>query len=35
LPPMSRELLLRHLDGQPAKKVEITAKDGEFAFAFD
>jgi type VI secretion system protein VasG len=35
LPQMSRELLRRNLDGAPAKKAEITARDGEFVFAFD
>ncbi len=35
LPQMSRELLRRHLDGAPAKKAEITARDAEFAFSFD
>jgi type VI secretion system protein VasG len=35
LPQMSRELLRRNLDGVPATKAEVTAKNGEFAFAFD
>jgi type VI secretion system protein VasG len=35
LPQMSRELLRRNLDGAPAKKAEITARDGEFVFAFE
>jgi type VI secretion system protein VasG len=35
LPQMSRELLRRNLDGVPASKTEVTAKHGEFAFAFD
>ncbi|MDP9033568.1 MAG: type VI secretion system ATPase TssH [Myxococcota bacterium] len=34
LPQMSRELLRRNLDGVPAKKAEVTAKNGEFGFAF-
>jgi type VI secretion system protein VasG len=35
LPQMSRELLRRNLDGVPAKKAAITARDAEFAFSFD
>ena len=35
LPQMSRELLRRNLDGTPAKKAEITARGGEFGFAFE
>jgi type VI secretion system protein VasG len=35
LPQMSRELLRRGLDGTPAKKVEVTAREGEFGFGFE
>ena len=35
LPQMSRELLRRNLDGAPALKAQVTAKDGEFGFAFE
>jgi type VI secretion system protein VasG len=35
LPQMSRELLRRNLDGKPAAKAEVTAKGGEFGFAFE
>jgi type VI secretion system protein VasG len=35
LPQMSRELLRRNLDGKPATKAEVTAKGGEFGFAFE
>jgi type VI secretion system protein VasG len=35
LPPMSRELLRRNLDGKPATKAEVTAHGGEFGFAFE
>jgi type VI secretion system protein VasG len=35
LPQMSRELLRRDLDATPAKKVEVTARGGEFVFGFE
>jgi len=35
LPAMSRELLRRNLDGQPALKAQITVKGGDFGFAFE
>jgi type VI secretion system protein VasG len=35
LPQMSRELLRRNLDGTPAVKAAVSAKDGEFGFVFD
>ena len=35
LPQMSRELLRRNLDGNPARKAEVTVKDAEFGFAFE
>jgi type VI secretion system protein VasG len=35
LPQMSRELLRRNLDGTPALKAQVTAKDGEFGFVFE
>ena len=35
LPQMSRELLRRSLDGVPATKAHVSARDGEFGFAFE
>jgi type VI secretion system protein VasG len=35
LPQMSRELLRRNLDGNPATKAEVTVKNGDFGFAFE
>jgi type VI secretion system protein VasG len=35
LPEVSRELLLRTLDGKPPQRVAITAKHNEFSYSFD
>jgi type VI secretion system protein VasG len=35
LPEVSRELLLRTLDGRPITKVSVTARDNAFHYAFD
>jgi type VI secretion system protein VasG len=35
LPEVSRELLLRTLDGKPPQRVAVTAKNNEFSYSFD
>lgn len=35
LPAISQEFLSRMMEGKPVEKVEVSAKDGEFVYAFD
>ena len=35
LPEVSREFLVRQMDGKPVRKVHVGVSDGQFAYAFD